>query len=73
MEKWSPLEMVEKFFVQPAASDDGVALGAALAPYLDEMGRCRIANASRLLGNRRSMMKPSKSTDYVQNPSREIE
>jgi carbamoyltransferase len=27
--------IVEKFFVQPAASDDGVALGAALAPYLD--------------------------------------
>jgi carbamoyltransferase len=27
--------MVEKMFVQPAASDDGVALGAALAPYLD--------------------------------------
>lgn len=31
--------MVEKFFVQPAASDDGVALGAALAPYLDSGGR----------------------------------
>ena len=27
--------LVEKFFVQPAASDDGVALGAALAPYHD--------------------------------------
>jgi carbamoyltransferase len=27
--------LVEKFFVQPAATDDGVALGAALAPYLD--------------------------------------
>jgi carbamoyltransferase len=27
--------LVEKFFVQPAASDDGVALGAALAPYMD--------------------------------------
>jgi len=26
---------VEKMFVQPAASDDGVALGAALAPYLE--------------------------------------
>jgi carbamoyltransferase len=26
---------VEKFFVQPAASDDGAALGAALAPYLE--------------------------------------
>ena len=27
--------IVDKLFVQPAASDDGVALGAALAPYLD--------------------------------------
>jgi carbamoyltransferase len=31
--------IVEKIFVQPAASDDGVALGAALAPYLDAGGR----------------------------------
>jgi carbamoyltransferase len=31
--------IVEKIFVQPAASDDGVALGAALAPYLDRGGR----------------------------------
>ncbi|HKW65420.1 MAG TPA: carbamoyltransferase C-terminal domain-containing protein [Candidatus Acidoferrum sp.] len=31
--------MVEKIFVQPAASDDGVALGAALAPYLDNNGK----------------------------------
>jgi carbamoyltransferase len=31
--------MVEKMFVQPAASDEGVALGAALAPYLDHGGR----------------------------------
>lgn len=27
--------IVDKLFVQPAASDDGVALGAALAPFLD--------------------------------------
>jgi carbamoyltransferase len=27
--------MVDNIFVQPAASDDGVALGAALAPFLD--------------------------------------
>jgi carbamoyltransferase len=27
--------IVDNFFVQPAASDDGVALGAALAPFLD--------------------------------------
>ena len=31
--------LVEKIFVQPAASDDGVALGAALMPYLDSGGR----------------------------------
>jgi carbamoyltransferase len=31
--------LVDKFFVQPAASDDGVALGAALAPYLDNNGK----------------------------------
>ena len=31
--------MVEKIFVQPAASDDGVALGAALVAYLDRGGR----------------------------------
>jgi carbamoyltransferase len=30
---------VDKFFVQPAATDDGVALGAALAPYLDGQGK----------------------------------
>ena len=31
--------LVDKLFVQPAASDDGVALGAALAPYLDGNGK----------------------------------
>ncbi|MGB6461649.1 MAG: carbamoyltransferase [Candidatus Acidiferrum sp.] len=31
--------LVDKIFVQPAASDDGVALGAALASYLDHGGR----------------------------------
>src|SRR3989442_1749610 len=31
--------LVKKMFVQPAASDDGVALGAALAPYLDDNGK----------------------------------
>src|SRR5690242_3687587 len=30
--------IVDKIFVQPAASDDGVALGAALAPYLEGSG-----------------------------------
>jgi carbamoyltransferase len=28
--------LIENLFVQPAASDDGVALGAALAPFLDD-------------------------------------
>lgn len=31
--------MIDEIFVQPAASDDGVALGAALAPYLDKKGK----------------------------------
>jgi carbamoyltransferase len=31
--------MVDNIFVQPAASDDGVALGAVFAPYLDGGGR----------------------------------
>jgi len=31
--------MVDRIFLQPAASDDGVALGAALAPYLDNGGK----------------------------------
>ena len=31
--------LVDKLFVQPAASDDGVALGAALAHYLDGNGK----------------------------------
>src|SRR5580658_8742175 len=34
--------LVENIFVQPAASDDGVALGAALAPYLE--GGSRLPN-----------------------------
>jgi carbamoyltransferase len=31
--------MVDNIFVQPAASDDGVALGAVFGPYLDNGGR----------------------------------
>ncbi len=31
--------VVDHIFVQPAASDDGVALGAVFAPYLDNGGR----------------------------------
>jgi carbamoyltransferase len=34
--------LIDKIFVQPAASDDGVALGAALAPFLDCGGRLPI-------------------------------
>ena len=30
---------VDRIFVQPAASDDGVCLGAALAPYMDDGGK----------------------------------
>lgn len=37
--KISASGLAEQFFVQPAASDDGVALGAALAPYLDDNGK----------------------------------
>ena len=31
--------LVDRIFVQPAASDDGVCLGAALAPYLENDGK----------------------------------
>jgi carbamoyltransferase len=34
--------MIENLFVQPAASDDGAALGAALAPFLDDGNRLPI-------------------------------
>ena len=34
--------LVDRVFVQPAASDDGVCLGAALAPCLDDGGRLPI-------------------------------
>jgi carbamoyltransferase len=34
--------LVDKFFIQPAASDDGAALGAALAPHLDNHGKMPI-------------------------------
>src|SRR5260370_1184533 len=46
-------QLMEKMFVQPAASDDGVALGAALAPYLDHGGR--VANH----GMRRRYLRPA--------------
>ena len=34
--------MIDSLFVQPAASDDGVALGAALVPFLDDNGKLPI-------------------------------
>jgi carbamoyltransferase len=34
--------MIENLFVQPASSDDGVALGAALAPFLEDNGKLPI-------------------------------
>jgi carbamoyltransferase len=34
--------LVDRLFVQPAAGDDGVCLGAALAPYLDNSGKLPI-------------------------------
>ena len=34
--------LVQNLFVQPAAADDGVALGAALEPYLEDGGRLPI-------------------------------
>lgn len=33
---------IDNFFVQPAASDDGVVLGAALSPFLDDNGKLPI-------------------------------
>jgi carbamoyltransferase len=34
--------LIERIFVQPAAGDDGVCLGAVLAPYLDAHGKLPI-------------------------------
>jgi len=42
---------VDKMFVQPAASDDGVALGAALAVYLDGNGNCRTSRCGMDIGD----------------------
>ena len=40
--------LVDDLFVQPAASDDGVALGAALAPYLVNEGRVPMTRLRQL-------------------------
>lgn len=40
--------LVDDLFVQPAAADDGVALGAALAPYLANEGRVPLTRLRQL-------------------------
>jgi carbamoyltransferase len=35
--------LVDRIFIQPAAGDDGVCLGAALAPYLDAGGKLPVS------------------------------
>jgi carbamoyltransferase len=40
--------LVDDLFVQPAAADDGVALGAALAPYLVNEGRVSMTRLRQL-------------------------
>ncbi len=39
--------LVDQIFVQPAASDDGVCLGAALAPYMDNSGKLPVHKMRR--------------------------
>ena len=56
--------LVDKMFVQPAASDDGVALGAALAPYLDGNGKLP-SNAMR-----HGYWGPSFDDDAIENTLR---
>ena len=56
--------LVDKMFVQPAASDDGVALGAALAPYLDGNGKLP-SNAMR-----HGYWGPSFDDDEIENTLR---
>src|SRR6202140_733612 len=53
--------LVEKLFVQPAASDDGVALGAALAPFLDGGARLPVR------AMRHAYLGPSFDDDAIEN------
>jgi len=56
--------LVDKIFVQPASSDDGVALGAALAPYLDS-GGCLPMKAMR-----HAYLGPEFGEEGIENPLR---
>lgn len=56
--------IVDRIFIQPAASDDGVCLGAALAPYLENGGKLplrRMRHAS--LGNECSPVEIEKAIE----------
>jgi carbamoyltransferase len=56
--------LIDKIFVQPAASDDGVALGAALAPYLEAGGRLPIK------AMRHAYLGPSFDDEAIENALR---
>lgn len=51
--------VVDKIFVQPAASDDGVALGAALIPYLDDSQKLLVT------GMRHAYLGPSFDDEFI--------
>ena len=52
---------IDKFFIQPAAADDGAALGAAVYPYILQEGRIpQIEFPSMYLG-------PEYSDEYIEN------
>jgi carbamoyltransferase len=53
--------LVEEMFVQPAAADDGAALGAAVAPYLDNDGRLPKMNM------RHAYLGPSFADDTIES------
>jgi carbamoyltransferase len=52
--------IVDRIFVQPAAGDDGVALGAALAPYMDNGGKLPVQKM------RDAYLGPASSDDEIQ-------
>ena len=62
--------IVDRIFVQPAAGDDGVCLGAALAPYLDNGGKAAHAqNAARVPRRRKLRRRNRKSSHHLQTSS----